>query len=170
MTQNHILIGEEIARVTPSDVSSADFIASNKAKPSLRLSNLPMGITSREIYLFMKALVVTNAFIPTLRNGRRSKFAIITLNSIEEKQTLLEEGFTFGSHKVEISELATKACKYCYQIGHYNTECPKKQESSTNRFIQQKNFEQMGRYYRKYQPQPIKKWNKQFTAMTNANS
>lgn len=96
-------------------------------------------------------------FILTLQTGKWFKFAIISFNSIEESNTLLNEEFSISLFNLTISELSITACRFCYKIGHYFNDCTEKQKSESNRFKHQYNFENMGRFYHKYQSQVYKK-------------
>lgn len=145
-----MLIGDEIVWIIISDVSAPDFSKLNRSKPTLRFFNLPLAVTSWEIYNYLKTAGVTSVFIPTLRSEKWFRFALISFNSEEESNTLLREDFSIGSYNFTISELTTIACKFCYKIDHLVNDCPEKKESKNNRFNHQRNFENMKRFYWKY--------------------
>ena len=158
---------KDLCRLAPANVTREEIEQRNTH--TLKLSNLPFGITAYDLKELLTKVNAKTCFIPRTRDKySRLRFAFITFENDEAIEKVLsgDDQFTIKGQPLQWIEKDTKTCHKCGNAAHIVKDCPEREQS----FYRKQRQAQFRKVYTKYRVPNYRRLNDSFNNKRNSNS
>ena len=164
--QWYILIGKDLVKLSPLNITKEEITARNAF--TVKLANLPFGITAYDLLEIVERTKAKGCFIPRT-NGRydRLRFAIFNFENEEEMHNVFISNDQFeikGKHLTWL-EMEGKTCHKCGSSEHLVKECGEIERQNNWR----QRTSRYSRIYEKYQVPNYRRMNRYRDNYNNNN-
>jgi hypothetical protein len=127
-------------------------INAERSEYTLKLGNLPPGITGFDLKEIIQETRAQTCYIPRTRNYGRRRFAILSFRSNEAQEAAADTHVALGNTTLQWYHTATKLCDVCTSPDHKAKECDIRNAQVQRAQGKKENAKKFGHLYQRYNP------------------